>query len=799
MLLHFFKTAIRNIIRFRVYSFINIIGLVVGFACFFLISLYVIHEQSFDTYHEKADRIYRLALGNISENRMVSSISAGAMPFTLKQAYAGIENVVRLKQLPSLVAYKDKIIFEEKFFFTDSTFFDIFSNRLLVGDSKSALSKPYSVVLTEEAVLRYFGNIGSEVIGKLLIVDEVMSFMVTGMVENPPYNSHFHFDFLASIPSLRTHPQENVGTYQLDSWYSHYYHNYILLDKGADSGEVDRNIRRAAKLYSDPVHYERFGTNMGLFLQPLKDIHMNPLRGELEEQADSKLLYVLVIVAIMILALGSINFMNISTAQSVHRIAEVGVRKVMGATRKQMAFQFLGESLTINFIAVFLSIGLIDIVLPYFNQYFGKNISLFEIDVLSVVWLVLLAVVVGLSGGLYPALVLGNYSPIKSLKETITPLPGKIGIRRVIVVFQFAISIILIGVTFLIFSQISFMLNKDLGLNTEHVIVIPTRGDPLINNKAEAFFERLSRIPNVLSYTISELSPGEAVYGIVAKFEGGEVRDYLTTGVDYGFLDTYGIKLVAGRNFSKDQPLDSVERVIINESMANVLGWSPQEAIGKRYDQGADGENVGEIIGVSQDFNFTSLRENVSPMVMGLIPFFYQKYSIRLSGDIHHSIEQVNQTWSEVYPSRPFDFYFADLTVEQQYQKEKEFGGLFMFFACLSACIGLLGLFGIVSLELKFRAKEIGIRKVLGASIVQMLTILSKDFILLTIIAFLISIPLSYFLMNYWLEGFAYRIDDVWNYIFWPGLLVVLIATVVVAQRVLRAASINPVDTLRDE
>ncbi|MCB0487168.1 MAG: FtsX-like permease family protein [Cyclobacteriaceae bacterium] len=799
MILHYLKTALRNLFKFGTYSIINIIGLVVGFACFVLISMYVVNELSFDRYHAKGERIYRLGLGSISESKMVTCISSGAMPFTLKEAYSGIENVVRFKQLPSLIAQGDDKVFEEQLFFTDSTFFQIFSNELLVGDPSTALSKPYSMVLTESLAKRFFGKADQQVLGKLFVVDETMTYAVTGVIADPPANSHFHFNILASISSLLTHPQESVRTYQLESWYSHYYHNYLLLEEGADPLVVADNILKSAKLYSDPVYYERFGSDMGLFLQPLYEIHLNPLRGELEEQGDSMMLSVLAAVALVVLVLASINYTNIATAQSTNRVKEVGIRKTMGATRMQMVIQYLGESFLVNCVSMFLAIGLVDLMIPYFNQITGSHIAISVIQSTIILIIVSAVLLTTILGGLYPALVLGRYSPIQSLKKVSLSLPGRIGLRRVIVVFQFAVCVILVGGSFLIYSQVQHMLDKDLGLSTEHVIVIPTRGDPSINSRISSFFERLSLRSEIQSYSISELSPGDAIYGIVASFEGGDVRNYLTTGIDYGYLDTYKINLLAGRNFSKDQPLDTVERVIINETMAKVMGWTAEEAIGKRYDQEGDGVRVGEVIGVTGDFQFNSLRENVPPIVMGLMPYFYQKVSVRLMGDLNRGVEVAKEAWLDVYPNRPFDFYFADDTVQQLYVREKRFGGLFMFFAIVSSGIGLLGLFGIASLELKFRTKEIGIRKVLGASLTKLLMTLSQDFLKLTVIAFVISVPISYYLMNYWLQGFTYRVDSVWTYIVVPGVLVIAVAALVVVWRTLRAASVNPVETLRNE
>lgn len=579
MIYNYLKVALRNLIKFKTYSFINILGLMIGFTCFLLISFYVYNEFTYDQYHEKKDRIFRLGLGGIKENVVRSGISAAAMAHTLKNEYAGIESVVRLRHMPSLVKYEDKSIYEEKFFYIDSTVFDVFTFPMIVGDPSTALVNTFSLVLTRKSAERYFGTVSEDILGKLITVDESMTFTVTGIIKDPPDNSHFHFDMLASASSLYHHPQESTRPFRLENWYAHYYYNYVLLEEGVDAKLVDQNIRSAAKKHSDPDLYERFGSNMGLFLQPIADIHLNPLRGELEPQGDPTILYILGAVALVIIFLASVNYANITTAQSIHRTIEVGIRKTMGAGRRQMTMQFLGESVITSMLALFLAVGVTDLVLPSFNEFAGKSLQMNWIHWSTIVFLLCVSLLTGLLGGLYPAFVLGSYAPVKSLKKTSMSLPGKFSLRKLVVVLQFTISIVLVCGTFVIFSQVKYMLNKDLGLNAEHVIVLPTHGDPLVHEKVDSFFERLSNKLSVLNYSISELSPGDPVYGIVASFEGKEIINYPTTGIDYGWLDTYKMKLKAGRNFLRDQPLDTLERVIINETLCKTLGWTADEPL----------------------------------------------------------------------------------------------------------------------------------------------------------------------------------------------------------------------------
>ena len=461
----------------------------------------------------------------------------------------------------------------------------------------------------------------------------------------------------------------------------------------------------------------------------------------------------------------------------------------------------MSESFLICLFTFILGVALIELLLPWFNSFTGKQIVWNQLfDLRTILVLVSAMMLTSLLGGFYPSVMAGRFSPAAILKGD-----GQgnrtFGFRKSVIVFQFVISMILIAGSVVISSQVKHMLTKDLGLNTDQVIVLPMHGDPQLLSKLPVFFDRLSQVPSVTSSSVCELIPGETVYGIIGKFEGHENLNYSTIGVGFNYLNTFQMDLLAGRDFSRNQPLDTlVDRVMINETLAQNLGWTAEEAIGKSYDQGGDGEHPGEIIGVLKDFNFGSLKTDVNPMVLAYLPYFFDKAAIRIEGpDMKASIEQIQQTWASVYSSRPFDFRFADDSIQMQYQSEKKFGRLFSYFSTLAILIGVLGLFGMVSLDLTLRTKEVGIRKVLGASMRNLITLLSRDFLNLVLIAFVVSVPLSYWLSQQWLANFAYRLTSIELLITLPSLGVLLMALAAVCLQTIKSARANPVESLRSE
>ena len=802
MLRHYILIAQRHLRRNKFYSAINISGLVAGVVCFLLITIYITHDLRYDQYHEKKNRIYRLGLGGLSENFPRTCISGGVMPHALMNAYAGIENVVRFRHLPSLVRKGNEAFFEEKFFFTDSSLFDVFSFRLIEGHPDKALAEPFSIVLSQDAAMKYFGR-DRNVTGELLQVDESMAFKVTGVMENIPDYSHFHADLFASASTLPLHPQEPVRTYQLTGWYAHYFHNYILLDENADVNTVAANIREAAKLHSDPEQYELYGTNMGLYLQPLTDVHFNPLYGELEVQADKTILYILSAVAVIILFLACMNYSNINTALSLNRRKEVGMRKTFGALRSQLSSQFIGESYLITFLAFAFSFVVVIALLPAFNTFSGKNIEWTEIFTTQFNLLFLCGFfVAGFAGGVYPALVMGQWPVLDILRKNVPIKFSPLTFRKAVVIFQFTLTITLIAGSAVIMTQVDHMLKKDLGLSSKNVVVLPTHGDPQIHSHVDPLFSQFATIPSVESATICELIPGETVYGIIALFEGQEEnKNFRTISIGYDYLKTFSMTLVAGREFSPDVAADTaIDNVIINEKLAKYLGWTPEQAIGKTYDRGGDGEHPGTVIGVVKNFDFNSLKTETPPIVMSLSPNFYSQIALLVNSDnLTESIASIRKAWESNFPTRPFDFRFADEALQQQYKSEEKFGKLFAWFSILAMIIGLLGLGGMLSLELNSRTKEVGIRKVLGAQTFNLIKLLTKDAMTLMVISLFLSVPLSFYLCDLWLNQFSYKLQDWGSLIVISAALVVGLVGGISALQTIRYASKNPVETLRSE
>lgn len=799
MIRNYLLVALRQLWKSKFYSLINIAGLVAGVCGFLLIMLYVAHDLRFDQYHAKKDRLYRLTIGHIERGAPHSAVTGGVMPHVLQQNYPGIEKVARFRKLPSLVRHDEKALFEERFFFTDSTAFDMFTFPFVEGDPARALTEPYTVVLTEDAAMRFFGR-AQGVTGELLQVDESMTFKVTGVLENIPDFSHFKFDFLASASTLPMHPQ--VQSYQLTGWYAHYFYNYILLEEKADPASVAKSIVTAHKQHSDPEDYKLYGRDMGLYLQPLTEIHLNPLYGEIDPQGDKTILLVLAGVAVLILLLACINFANISTVLSMTRRKEVGLRKTLGARRAQVVLQFMGESLLVCCVTFALALVFVELLMPWFNVMTGKQIAwTYLVDGRTLFTLAGAVGATAVLGGFYPSYIAGRFSPAGILRGN-AGATRSFGFRKAVIIFQFTISMVLISGALIISSQVKHMLSKDLGLTTRNVLAILTHGDPQVHQKLPVLFDRLAQLPSVGNSTECELIPGETVFGIIARIEGQDNINYSTIAIGYDYLDVFGIQLIAGRDFSRAQPMDTVlDRVIVNESLVRMLGWTPEQAIGKAYDRGGDGEHPGEIIGVVRDFNFTSVKREVGPVVFMYARHFFNKAAVRLEPGtpLPAAVAEVRKVWESVYPGRPFDFRFADESVEQQYRAEQKFGNLFAWFSALAIFIGVLGLFGMVSLDLNLRTREVGIRKVLGATLSHLIGVLSRDFMKLVLAAFAISVPLAWWLCHLWLSNFAYKIDRVAPLIAIPALGVVALASAVVVVQTLKSALANPVEALKSE
>ncbi|GAB5527811.1 MAG: ABC transporter permease [Roseivirga sp.] len=796
----YLNAAFRNFLRNKKHTTINLLGLSLGLAAFIVIFQYVSFEYSFDRFHKQGDRIQRLTIGPKDNGTGTSAMTAGAMAPILYDNYSGIRSYVRLRKFPSLVTHDDTRIHEDQFYFTDSTFFQVFSYELTEGDKDRILQEPNTLVLTETAARRLFGK-SSGLLGETVRVDNYASYRIDGIVKDPPANAHFSFEYLASIASIATHPNEPLRTYQTNEWYAHYYYTFFQLEAGVDPASLQSQILEASKVHSNPDYYELYGVNMGLYLQPIADIHLNPLYGELEPQGNADNLYILSSAGLIILLLAIVNYANLSTAQSIRRVKEVALRKTMGAERKQLILQFLGESIALSFVAFILAISLIQLFESDLLEPVGLPANIFNsFYEVNIFYLLGITCVTGLIGGLYPAFYLSSFGPGHLFKDGLGG-ERKFIFRKVVVFFQFAISMLLISGTVIVFSQVQFMQNQELGIDTERILVLPTYGNANIHAGYDRFRQDLSRLTEVESSTLAELSPGDIAFGIVGRFEGMEAnKSFTTTGVDHDYLKTYGLDLIAGRDFSRKIASDSEERIIINRKLCEELGWTPEEAIGKTYDFGGDGITPGFVIGVMEDFHFNSLRREIFPMVLALAPDFYQKIAVKLNGsNLAQSIEKVETAWQQAYPEFPFSYQLVDQEFNRQYAAERGFGALFLQFTVLGLLIGAFGIYGLIQLMTEYRRKEMSIRKVLGAPVWRITVLLTREYMVLMALAFLVAAPLAYIFMNNWLADFAYAITVKWWMLGMSLVAIALISFSTIGSSVFRTARANPVDSLRYE
>ncbi len=800
MIRNYFFVSVRVLMKNKVTSAINILGLSLGLLGFTYIAIFIAREQSFDQHHQDHEDVYRLVLGPLDQNVGTYAITGAAMAPSVHREYPGIRSFARFRRFPSLVSIGDQMFYENEFYFTDSSVFDVFTHKFLEGNAKEALKEPNSLVITESSALKIFGS-SKNILGKTLTIDNQLNYVVTGVIDDVENNSHFKYDYLASIASIPTHHNEPLRTYQMTSWYAHYFYTFFRLEKNVDPVQLDQQIRDAAKYHSDPDDYELYGTNMGLFLQPLAEIHLDPLRGEIKPQGNKDTLSILGVIAIVILALGTFNYTNLTTAQSIKRSKEVGLRKTLGAAKAQLIHQFIIESVLITLVSLGIAISIVQLTLPYFNTHFNSQLAIWTIETLPILAFVFVcSLAAGLVGGMYPAFIISSYKPTAIFRGIQKSRKG-ISFRKLIVLAQFAISMILISSTIIIYQQVAFMKNTELGIDTEQIMVIPTNGNSSIISKFELLKDRLEQLPEVSNATIAELTPGDSFGGIIARFEGMDKnRSFPTTGVSFDYMKTFGLKLLAGRDFDVTITSDSIERAIINETLANQLGWSPDEAIGKKYDFGGDNVTPGRVIGVMEDYHFNSLKSPIFPIVLTIRPAFFDKISIRLAGgNVVDGVEKVKEIWKSQYPNWPFEYYFADDHFYKEYEAEQKFGGLIFSFSLMALVIGSFGLLGIVLIDTRHRLKEICIRKTLGAGISSILKVLSAEYLKIIAAGIVISIPLSALFARNWLQEFAYQMKSYTWIILSAPFIVVLVALVTVIVLSINASKVNPVEILRDE
>jgi putative ABC transport system permease protein len=794
MIKNFFKIAARNLWKHKVFSLINVMGLTVGMTACFLIFLYVKFELSYDTMHTKADRIYRV-VSDIKTPTEVIKASGPAWPVApnIAKEFPEVEAAVRVSRTSMLVR-KDDIKFQEtNSLWADTTFFRIFDFKMVHGNPATALKEPFSVVFTESAAKKYFGN--SNPVGKtLLITGEGLPATVTGVIKDIPENSQIKADMVVSMSTLTQ--KFNTG---LDEQWGNYGSSQYLLLKPATNAKL---LEKKFPAFLEKMNGKEMKESQmypTLFLERLRDVYLRSERGGITESGSINNVYIFSIVAIFILLIACINFINLTTARSAERAKEVGIRKVVGAARFQLARQFIGESVLLCFIAFALSLMLTALMLPLFNGLAGKTIStgIFS-NMTYPLMLFGASLVIGLLAGTYPALVLSSFKPVVVLKGRFATGSKGIMLRKGLVIAQFTISIALIIGTIVVYNQLKYMRSQDLGFNKNQVMIVETNGDPGKNS----FAESLKALPAVKSVATSSSVPGGGNPGAYSEIENNkgdlQIANLDLYFVDFDYINAFKIKMAAGRAFSRDFGTDTTQSMILNEAAVKMFGYkSPAEAVGRRFKQWG---REGKIIGVMKDFHYRSLQEEIKPLSMRIEPDGCNLACVNLSGNnLPATITSIEKKWKTAIPNRPFSYYFLDEFFDRQYRSEQRFQKLFFNFAILAIFISCLGLLGLASYSTMLRTKEIGVRKVMGASVSRIVGLLSKDFLLLVAISFVIAAPLAGYFMHKWLVDFAYRIDLSWWVFAVAGFAAMIIALATISFQAIKAAIANPVKSLRSE
>jgi len=801
MFKNYLRVAYRNFVKDSLYSFINIIGLATGIACSLLIFLYVSDELSYDRFHPTPQQVYRV--NEFFESEDGSGERSSSIPFPMGDAlqvdYPGmVKEVVRFFdfQAPTLtVAYEpaEKQFNERNFYFVDSTYYKVFDLPLLKGNSTTALNNPNSVIVSESMAKKYFGD--AEPVGKMLRFQGQTDLLVTGVMKDPRSNSHFQADFLASFSTLKSF----FGGRLPDGWYWNPCWTYLLLDENTRPADLEARFPEFVQ-----KHLPAFiKDDVYLKLQALTDIHLRShLQFEMEANSSEANIYLFSGVAIFVLLIACINFMNLSTARSLNRAKEVGMRKVVGSQKHQLITQFLLESILMSVLAVIVSILFVSLSLFWFNDFAGKNLTLNLSDPVIVGGLALVGIGVGLLSGIYPAIVLTSFNPAKALKLKREQSRG-LSFRKVLVVVQFSISIVLIICTGVAIRQLNFLQNDDIGFAKDHVVMIPVIGTP-IAPKYEAFVTEALTHKGIESITALEEVLGAKYQGGNYQFDGMDAsRLFSRLNVRHDFLKTFNIPLLAGRDYSREVHADDSLALVVNEKLVKSLGWTAETAIGKPYTLG---RFRGQIIGVTRDFNFSSKHEAIAPLVLHLntnpraFNLFIKYMAVKITPETsRESIATLEKIWKQTLPDRPFEYFFLDNELTNLYKAESNLGKVAGTFSILAIVVACLGLFGLASFNAEQRKKEIGIRKVLGSTATQIILLVFSDYSKLLLAAIIIACPVAYLAMDRWLATFAYRIDIPLLMFIVASVATVVIALITVSYKSLSVAKTNPVDALKYE
>jgi ABC-type antimicrobial peptide transport system permease subunit len=787
---NYVKTALRAIRRHKGYSLINISGLAISLSVCMLIVLWMVDEWSFDRFNTNAGRIYRVYRSeSATQKNSTSALTPPPMAAALKGDFPEIIKATRFGYWQrQLVTYKDKSFNETRFMHADPDFFGMFSFPLIKGDPETVFSNPYSVILTEKAAAKYFNE--EDPIGKILTVNNSFDVAVTGIIHDDSLNSSLEFDLLSPFKILL---KESIGEDNADNWGFNSFGTYIMLEQSASAENLNQKLTGYLKKYAEEDRDE-------LALQPLTDIHLfSNLGHDLRNQGDIKYVWIFSSLAVFVLLIACVNFMNLTTARSANRAKEVGMRKVAGAVRPQLIRQFFGESILMALFALVIALFLLEFLLPLFNTLSGKQLtSAWWNDPALLLGFIGLALLTGISSGIYPALFLSSFHPIRILKGTMSSSVANPLFRKVLVIFQFTLSVFLIIATLMISRQLSYMRKIDLGFNRGHIIHLSIHGE--LHEKYSAIRERFLQKSDVLHVTASmalptniQSSPGTPMWEGSPPDAKMEIKaDF----VDYDYIETFEIPLVEGRSFSREYSSDPETAFIVNEEAVRRMGLE-KPVVGKRF---GFWDIDGRIIGVMKDAHFQTLHQKIEPLVFKMFPGWLRRMYVKIRPDnVSATLASLEKTWDEMNLGYPFEYRFLDEDFQNLYNSEARLGKIFQSFAALAVLIACLGIFGLASFIAEQRTKEIGIRKVLGSSTAGIVALLNQEFLKCIAAANLIAWPIAYFAMRAWLQKFAYRTDiEIWIFLL-SAALGLAVALLTVSLQTLRAARANPVDSLKHE
>ncbi len=796
MIKNYLKIALRNFQRHKGSSFINIAGFAIGMAVCLLILIYVRQELSYDKYHKDVERIYRITqdIRTQTSNRIFAPVSPMVAP-TLKAEYPQVENAARaLPTSPRLVKREEKLFYENRFMYADQDLFDVITIPFIWGNPEEALTRPTTLVISERIALKYFGH--ENPVGETLEINQ-QEFEITAVATNHPENTHLKYDLIASMETL-------ADWSEMTNWYSTMFYTYLKVRPNVNMDEFSQQVVHLADKYVTERLAPR-GVSYNYSLLPLSGIHFHsPVQYDVEPTGNSAYVYIFSFVGFFVLLIACLNFMNLSTAQSVKRAKEVGLRKVVGAQKWQLVSQFLGESLIISFVSFGLALLIAKLTIPLITNLTGISLSFSQLLTPSVLAVLIAgSILVGLAAGTYPALVLSAFRPVATLKGFLRCESRGFALRTVLVVFQFVISVILIFGSLVMSSQFNFMKNQYLGFNKEQKLILPLRGGISITENYEAVKGQFSRHAAITGASASSSVPGRPLssFSISIVGEADErVQDMYHLHFDHDFIPDYEIEMVAGRSFQKDMSTDIRGAFLINEAAVIAFGWSsPEEALEKRLRTGFGGR-INPIIGVTKNFHYRGLQSEVEPLIMEFQPDIFRYITLSLDiANLKESLAFIESQWKSLFVGKPYESFFLDTDFDRQYRAEEQIGKIFGIFTVLGLFIACLGLLGLASFTAQSRTKEIGVRKVLGASVPGIAIMLSKQFTKWVLLANCVAWPVAYYIMSRWLKNFAYRTDIHLLIFVLSGLLVLAVALLTVSFQSIRAAITNPADSLRYE